>query len=291
MTRNQELCAECTMSNSTPIKNLPPFERKYLEFMSSNPDPWQNARDIMISNRPIARLLRFVDRDPNFISPTGLSFVNRIYMLMYLRFLQNPSLEKRKRILIIQIRKYFERIAMELTAQDIVRKRLETLRSNTINAKLQYVDLGRTPNGCQECGICGVPYGVHDGGKIEYPVTLLCDEKHVFGNICIHQWLVTNSTCPLDRKQIAPPQVRRAPNFPILDCPWWVIELAGGRHPCNYHSFRENNFDWVRFAAEAPPARVEQPTRQEEGNDQSEGEGDEKDSYMEEDDYLRLEGP
>ena len=43
-------------------------------------------------------------------------------------------------------------------------------------------------------------------GIEEYPlvVRLPCNEKHLFHLECIQPWLKLNSTCPLDRKDMAP---------------------------------------------------------------------------------------
>ena len=41
----------------------------------------------------------------------------------------------------------------------------------------------------------------------EYPlvVRLPCNDKHMFCLECIQPWFKLNSTCPLDRKDLAPP--------------------------------------------------------------------------------------
>jgi len=57
----------------------------------------------------------------------------------------------------------------------------------------------------QECPICGEPYGTSEEEILpENPVSLPAPCPHVFGHLCIKEWLNNNNTCPLCRHSFGP---------------------------------------------------------------------------------------
>ncbi|KAI8619844.1 hypothetical protein BC830DRAFT_1059918, partial [Chytriomyces sp. MP71] len=58
-------------------------------------------------------------------------------------------------------------------------------------------DLGEHP----ECPVCQDDFSNEEGGE----ETIILECKHHFHPQCIENWLKLNATCPVCRKQVAPP--------------------------------------------------------------------------------------
>jgi len=263
----KERCNQCVLSVNPPIDRIPPYDRQaLLQELASKHDPWRYATNIMQSYKAPVNLYQFILLVIRPLTPACSIFIEALYGLMVRHFRLNPLIPTRKKILLLQIGAHGQRVWIEQYSRKLVWQKFELERRGAIEAGLrllQYLDIGSIPKDCRECSICGVPYGEQGDGKIEYPVALPCDEKHIFGNTCVRKWLQTNETCPLDRREIIPPEIPMD-QLESAICPWWVTELAGGRDPGRYYSeYGGGQFDWERYEAETPPIENEQPDKQE----------------------------
>jgi len=84
-----------------------------------------------------------------------------------------------------------------------------------------------------ECIICYMPMGeaniVEKGAQVvEFPVQLPCNEKHIFGRICLENWFMTKTlncpTCRADLRKLVAEAVQAAA---VPQSPWWVTMLRG----------------------------------------------------------------
>ena len=240
-----ELCTDCTLLDYPPMHDLPMFD--YVEktiLTNSFRDLWPNAEGLMTEGLGMSWLILQPFRP---MSPSCQLGLLTLYGIMKAHFWLNPQIERRKKLLMLQIRTLQERDEMEKKAKVILNRAAWT----RIEEVFQAADLERVLEVGFDCGICTTSYGALSSGAIEHPVVLPCHQKHIYGNICLHRILGEDGRCPMCRQQLVPRGLRQPPFRPRTFCPLWVLELTGGRHPCMYY-LSNGEFNEAAFLGSAP---------------------------------------
>ncbi|KAG9248892.1 hypothetical protein BJ878DRAFT_537822 [Calycina marina] len=104
------------------------------------------------------------------------------------------------------------------------------------------VDVSSLAEGDRTCGICMADYGsLNMNDTIEIPVRVPCGGDHVFGNDCLHIWVIDQEkdTCPFDRDPFL--EAGMTPPVPSIGpVPNWLQQSIGRNYPSHDLTWQRN---------------------------------------------------
>lgn len=191
---------------------------------------------------------RFVDGGlPNvpYLGRDTMNAVERAYMTLYATFWWSydmdcilPDFEHR--LLLLQLQFYI--IYGRFTHFASRRRRIPQYdRMDYLNTLLTRVPVHTLGYDQRRCDICTEELDVPNGdGIFENPVVTSCRHgRHLFGKLCLREWLKTNATCPNCRFYLLPFAMDVRVEDPFGDehdeaaalhyvIPNWLVTLLGG---------------------------------------------------------------